>query len=73
MYKEPKAMREIHQIRERLYEEEKHLSAEEKIAKIHREAEKAIKKYGLKFRKSGDTSLNSSNQKNMDSNHLPPS
>lgn len=51
MYKEPKAMREIHEIRERLYEEEKNLSPEEKIAKIHRESEAVIKKYGLKFKK----------------------
>lgn len=51
MYKEPRPMKEIHEIRERLYEEEKNLSPEEKIAKIHREAEEAIKKYGLKLKK----------------------
>lgn len=51
MYKEPEAMREIHEIRERLYEEEKDLSPEEKIAKIHREAEEVIKKYGLRLKK----------------------
>ena len=51
MYREPQAMREIHEIRERLYEEEKNLSPEEKIAKIKREAEEVIKKYGLQFKK----------------------
>lgn len=51
MYKEPKAMREIHEIREKLYEEEKNLSAKELIAKIHKEAEEVKKKYGLKFKK----------------------
>lgn len=51
MYREPSAMREIHEIRERLYEEEKGLSVEDKIAKIKREAEEAIRKYGLKFKR----------------------
>ncbi len=49
--KETEAMREIHEIRERLYEEEKHLSRKEKVAKIRREAQEACEKYGLKFRK----------------------
>ena len=51
MYKEPKPMREIHEIREKLYEENKNLSHKEHIAKVHREAEAAIKKYGLKLKK----------------------
>lgn len=51
MYREPQAMREIHEIRERLYEEEKNLAVGEKIAKIKREAEEVIKKYGLKLKK----------------------
>ncbi len=50
MYEEPEAMREIHEIRERLYEEEKHLSRKEKVAKIRREAEEFKKKHGLSFR-----------------------
>ncbi len=48
--KETEAMREIHEIRERLYEEEKGLSVTEKIAKIKRESREATEKYGLKFR-----------------------
>ncbi|MHC4444149.1 MAG: hypothetical protein ACYTF1_17135 [Planctomycetota bacterium] len=51
MYKEPRAMKEIHEIQEKLYEEEKNLSTSELIAKIHQEAEEAKKKYGLKFKK----------------------
>ena len=49
--KEPKAMREIHQIRENLYREEKKLSIKEKIVKIKKEANEAVLKYGLKFKK----------------------
>jgi hypothetical protein len=49
MYKEPRPMREIHEIQERLYEEEKNLSSKERIAKIHKEAAELIKKYNLKF------------------------
>ncbi|MCB4792743.1 MAG: hypothetical protein LHV68_12785 [Elusimicrobia bacterium] len=49
-YKEPESMREIHEIRLKLHEEEKNLSIEEKIAKIHKEAQEAIKKYGIKFK-----------------------
>ena len=47
---EPKAMREIHEIRERLYEEERDLSDKELIAKIHRESDECIKKYGLRIK-----------------------
>jgi hypothetical protein len=50
VYKEPKAMREIHEIRERFYEEEKDLSIKDKIAKIKHEAAEAIKKYGLRLK-----------------------
>lgn len=51
MYKEPRPMREIHEIQEKLYEEEKGLSAKERIAKIHKEAQEAIKKYGIKLKR----------------------
>ena len=51
MYEEPKPMREIHRIREKLYEENKNLSHKEHIAKVHKEAQKSIEKYGLKFKK----------------------
>ena len=47
---EPKAMREIHEIRECLYQEEKDLSNRELITKIHREAQECIKRYGLRLK-----------------------
>ncbi|MEW6087384.1 MAG: hypothetical protein AB1498_03705 [bacterium] len=50
MNQEPKAMEEIHKIREALYEEEKKLSTEELISKIRKESEAAKKKYKLNFR-----------------------
>ena len=49
MYNEPKTMKEIHEIQERLYEEEKNLSYKDRIEKIHREAQELINKYGLHF------------------------
>ena len=44
MYKEPKTMKEIHDIQIKLYEEQKHLTNKELTAKIHREAEAGMKK-----------------------------
>ena len=44
---EPKPMQEIHEIREKLYEENKNLTHKEHIAKIHEEAEAIKRKYGL--------------------------
>jgi hypothetical protein len=48
MHKEPKPMREIHEIRERFYEETKNLSYRDHILKIHKEAEKVMKESGLR-------------------------
>ena len=47
---EPMPMREIHEIREKIYEEEKNLSNQERLRKIHAEAARFIEKYGLKFK-----------------------
>ena len=47
---EPMPMREIHEIREKIYEEEKNLSNQERLQKIHSEAARFIEKYGLKFK-----------------------
>ncbi len=47
---EPKPMQEIHEIRKRIYEEEKKMSSKERIQKIHLEASELIKKYQLKFK-----------------------
>ena len=51
MYKEPEAMREIHDIREKMSEEMRGMTNKEKIEYIHKAAEDAKKKYGLKFKK----------------------
>jgi len=50
MYKEPKPMREIHQIQERFFEKEKNLSSYERISNLRKEANKIIKRYGLKIK-----------------------
>lgn len=50
MYKEPEAMREIHEIQERIYKETKHMTSKEHIKYIHEAAERAKKEYGLKFK-----------------------
>jgi hypothetical protein len=55
MYKEPKPMQEIHKIRLTLGEEHKNLTSEEHVAKVNREAEEIIEKYGLCFKKSAHT------------------
>ena len=47
---EPKSMKEIHDIREKIYEETKHLSAEELTERINRIGRNAAEKYGLKIR-----------------------
>jgi len=51
MYKEPEAMREIHNIREKMYKEMKGMTTRERVEYIHKAAEEAKKKYGLKFKK----------------------
>ncbi len=51
MYNESESMRKLHKIREQMYEETKHMTAEEKIAYINRAASNLEKKYGLNLRK----------------------
>ncbi len=50
MFKEPKAMREIHKIQEKLYEERKGLTADQEIRMIRENAQKFMKKHGIKSR-----------------------
>ena len=50
MLKEPKAMREIHKIQEKLYEERKGLTADQEIRLIRDNARKFVEKYGIKPR-----------------------
>jgi hypothetical protein len=51
MYHEPEPMREIHEIREQMYEAMKSMSAKEKINYIRKSALEAEKKYGFHLRK----------------------
>lgn len=55
MYKEPEAMRQIHEIQEKLYEEMKDMSDEEKRRIIHKEALEAEKRFGLKLKRASRT------------------
>lgn len=51
MLSEPESMAQIHRIRERLYEEEKRLSARERIAKIHQDAEAILNTWNLTLKR----------------------
>ena len=44
-------IKKLHQIRAQMYEEEKDLSIKEKVAKINREGEDAVRRLGFKFRR----------------------
>jgi hypothetical protein len=48
MMHEPKALKEIHDIREKIYEETKNMTPAERAAHAHREAQKLIEQYKLK-------------------------
>lgn len=45
---EPRALREIHEIREQIYEETKNLSPEERSEQTNRIGREIVEKYGLK-------------------------
>ena len=49
--KEPKALKELHEIMEIIYEEEKDLSIEERLTKIKNESDKFMLSRGLKLRR----------------------
>ncbi|MBI5789163.1 MAG: hypothetical protein HZA78_09950 [Candidatus Schekmanbacteria bacterium] len=51
MIDEPKPMKEIHEIREKLYEETKGMTKKELIDYFRKAGEEAAQKYGLKLRK----------------------
>ena len=51
MMNEPRAMREIHEIRERIYEETKHMTPEEQTELTRREAQTLIDRHGLKVKR----------------------
>jgi hypothetical protein len=48
---EPRAMMEIHEIRERIYEETKHMTPDERAARANEQAEELIAMYGLKVKR----------------------
>jgi hypothetical protein len=50
MRNEPSALKEIHDIRERIYEETKNMTSEERATHAHREAQTLIRQYNLKIR-----------------------
>jgi len=49
--KESKVMREIHEIMEKVYEEEKHLTPEQRIKRIHEESERFLRGANLKLKR----------------------
>ena len=51
MIGEPKSMRELHRIREQIYEEEKHLTPRQRIERIREESDAFLKKAGLKLQR----------------------
>ena len=46
-------MQEIHEIRHKIYEEDKHLTWKQRVQKSKRIAQKMILAYGLKLRRPG--------------------
>ena len=55
--KEPKAMREIHSIQEKIYEETKNMKTNELLRYYNSASEEIEKKYGIKLRKAKDRIL----------------
>jgi hypothetical protein len=51
MFRESESIKELHIIREKMYENTKHMSGKEFIEYIHKKAEGMEKKYGLKLAK----------------------
>ena len=48
---EPRAVREIHEIRAQIYEETKHMTPDERAAHASREAQDFLDQYGLKVKR----------------------
>ena len=49
MKNEPRALKEIHDIREKIFEETKSMTPEERAKHAHCEAQKLIKQYNMKI------------------------
>jgi len=54
MIKESKAMKEVHEIMERIYESQKGMSPEEIVKDFNKSSEEFIKKHNLKLRRAED-------------------
>ena len=63
MTQAPDTMAELHRIREQLYEEEKHLSPQERVEKIRREADALLKQWGLTLKRVPPPSLSGSGKR----------
>ena len=50
MFREPKAMREIHKIQEKIYKEEKGMSSEQRLRRVKEAARKLMNEQGIKSR-----------------------
>ena len=48
---ESKTMQELHKVREKIYEEEKNLTIEERIKKTREESEKILQEYNIKLKR----------------------
>lgn len=55
MANEPKAMKEVHDIREKIYEETKDLTAEQRVKRTNQAVQEMEEKHSVKFRRSDDT------------------
>ncbi len=51
MIDEPKAMKEIHEIQEKIHEETKGMTTHELLDYFHRGTEEVIRKFGLKVKR----------------------
>ena len=56
MYKEPRPMKEIHEIQEKIYEEMKGLSKRKKLDAIRKEVEKTKKMHNINVRNASKAS-----------------
>ena len=61
MMNEPKALQEIHNIREKIYEETKNMTPDERARHSHKEAQKLIKQYDLKVKYENKILVNGEN------------
>ncbi len=48
---EPNAVAQVHRIMEAIYEEEKHLSSQERLKRLHRETDAFLKRTGLTLKR----------------------